>query len=106
MLETAKKLGEEFCEFVNQSYSPFHVVELCRKALCDSGFTPLQENSNWELKRGSKYLFSRNNSTLVAFSIGEKFDGNDTGFKILGAHTDSPQLKLAPISKLNQKGFN
>ena len=52
MLETAKKLGEEFCEFVNQSYSPFHVVDLCRKALSSSGFIPLSENSNWELKKG------------------------------------------------------
>ena len=46
-----------------------------------------------------KYFFTRNNSTIVAFNFGSQFNINNTGFKILGTHTDSPCLRLAPNSK-------
>jgi aspartyl aminopeptidase len=61
---------------------------------------------NWELAKGGKYFFTRNNTTIMAFTVGGKFDPNNTGFKIIGTHTDSPILKLAPISKLQAHTFN
>ncbi len=38
--------------------------------------------------------------------VGEKFDPNNTGFKVIGGHTDSPCLRLAPVSKLSSVGVN
>ena len=71
-----------------------------------SGFKELRENDNWELTPGGKYYFTRNLTTLVAFTVGDKFDPDNTGFKVIGAHTDSPCLRLAPVSKLSQVGIN
>jgi len=42
---------------------------------------------------------------LVAFHVGDSFDPSNTGFKIIGAHSDSPCLRLAPVSKGKSKGF-
>lgn len=38
--------------------------------------------------------------------MGKNFDINNTGFKIIGAHTDSPCLRLAPVSKLTSNDFH
>jgi len=42
---------------------------------------------------------------LIAFTIGANFDANNTGFKIIGAHTDSPCLKINPVSKTTSNGI-
>lgn len=41
----------------------------------------------------------------MAFVVGPDYDQNNTGFSIIGAHTDSPCLRLAPVSKLEANGF-
>lgn len=61
--------------------------------------------NKWELTPGNAYYFTRNFSTIVAFTIGNKAKDVDL-FKIVGCHTDSPVLKLAPHSKCeNKSGF-
>ena len=61
-------------------------------------------SDKWNLEGGKSYYFSRNNSTLVAFIVGAQ--ATNTGvslFKIVGCHTDSPVLKLAPVSKMHDR---
>lgn len=90
------------------SPEPFHVVSTVINRLEKCGFTALDESMLWKqgrlIKRGGKYYFTRNGSTIVAFTVGEKFiPGN--GFKVIGAHTDSPNLKLKPRSKKSSSGL-
>lgn len=84
--------------FVDKGLSPYHVVNESKNRLDKAGFVQLFESENWKLVPGGKYYFIRSNSTLLAFTVGKKFDANNTGFKIIGAHTDSPCLRLAPLS--------
>lgn len=105
-MKRSKVLADKFLEFVNASPSAFHVVDWCRTLLSSKGFKELSDNSNWEVTKGAKYFFTRNNSTVVAFHIGDTFDPANTGFKIIGAHTDSPCLKIAPVSKEKSKNFS
>ena len=49
----------------------FHTAE-AKRQLIAAGFQLLNENEEWDLRPGGRYLFTRNMSSLVAFSIGEK----------------------------------
>ncbi|KAF5195237.1 Aspartyl aminopeptidase [Thalictrum thalictroides] len=68
------------------------------------GFEQISERQDWNLQVGKKYFFTRNYSTIIAFAIGNKYVAGN-GFHIVGAHTDSPALKLKPISKVVKGGY-
>ena len=53
---------------------------------------------------GGKYYLTRNGSSIVAFGIGNKWKpGNPIA--MVGAHTDSPCLRIKPVSKKSRSGF-
>lgn len=96
--------------YFDSSPDPFHAVQSSIQLLEQAGFQPLNDDNNdnenttttnQKLIPGGKYYFTKNKSSLIAFSIGKKFDPSigSGGFKIIGAHTDSPNLKIKPHSK-------
>lgn len=89
--------ANEFIEFLNESCTAFHAVEASKKRLAAAGFQFLSEKDEWNLVPGGKYYFTRNTTTVIAFSIGAKYSKSN-GFTILGAHTDSPCLKIKPVT--------
>lgn len=101
-----KKHSEQVLHYIDESPSPWHAVSNAKKLLAENGFKEIFETQTWNLEKGGKYYFSRNNSTLFGFTVGQKFDANSTGFKIVGAHTDSPCLRLAPVSKMTKFNYN
>lgn len=106
ILARSRVLAESFLQFVNYAVSPYHAVDWCRNQLTTKGFTELHEVDNWSLQPGQKYFFTRNYTTIVAFTVGHSFDPTNTGFKVIGAHTDSPALKLNPVSRLTNRGID
>ncbi|KAI1816784.1 aspartyl aminopeptidase-like protein [Poronia punctata] len=100
------KSALDFLDFVNASPTPYHAVHESIARLEKAGFTPVKERDNWSstLKPGGKYYMTRNGSTIVAFAIGKQWKpGNPIA--MLGAHTDSPCLRVKPVSKKTAVGF-
>ncbi|KAJ3341458.1 hypothetical protein HDU93_004859 [Gonapodya sp. JEL0774] len=100
-------LATEFMDFVSNSPSPFHAVANAAKLLLAAGFTEIRERDSWsgKLAPGGKYFFTRNHSSILAFSLPQSFTPTKPSFAIYGAHTDSPCLKLKPISKKEKVGY-
>lgn len=93
MLKKAQNLAEDLINFIQVSPTAFHAVLEIERRLLKNGFTKLDESAKWALSPGEKYYVVRNNSSLAAFISGRK-KVYDRGFKIIGAHTDSPSLKI------------
>lgn len=100
----AISVAADLVDFLNVSPTAFHAVDEAKKRLKRAGYEQVLEREDWKLEAGKKYFFTRNYSTIVAFAIGKKYvPGN--GFHIVGAHTDSPCLKLKPVSKVSKGGY-
>ncbi|XP_022882541.1 probable aspartyl aminopeptidase [Olea europaea var. sylvestris] len=97
-------VAADLVNFLNASPTAFHAVEEAKKKLRSAGYEQISEREDWDLEAGKKYFFTRNHSTIVAFAIGQKYVAGN-GFYIVGAHTDSPCLKVKPVSKVSKGGF-
>lgn len=92
-----RDFGKDFIDFLNEACTAFHAVEACRKRLLAAGFVELSEAAAWPLARGGKYFFTRNSTTILAFTVGGAYEAAN-GFTALGAHTDSPCFKIKPVT--------
>ncbi len=101
---TQDDFNTELLDFLEDSPTPFHATqELCVR-LKAAGFKELDEADAWTLEKGKKYYLTRNDSSLIAFVYGTE-DITETGVSMLGAHTDSPCLKLKPNAIIHTKGY-
>eukprot|EP00775_Hariotina_reticulata_P004980 gene4980-5222_t len=89
----AKSKANDMLSFINAAWTPYHAVEEASRRLLAAGFTHIAEKDAWNLKPGGRYFFTRNMSTLVAFAIGKQYQPGHP-FYMIGAHTDSPCLKV------------
>ncbi|XP_073013544.1 probable aspartyl aminopeptidase [Typha latifolia] len=94
----------DLVDFLNACPTAFHAVAETKSRLKQAGFEQVSEREDWMLEVGHKYFFTRNHSTIIAFAIGKKYVAGN-GFHIVGAHTDSPCLKVKPVSKVTKGGY-
>ena len=97
---SAQQQTQDLLNFIDASPSPWHVVASMEQRLRRFGFQKLDETQVWSLRAGGRYYVIRDDSSIILFVAGSK-DLAKTGFKILGAHTDSPGLRLKPNPVLN-----
>lgn len=92
--------------FVNSSPSPYHAVQTSKALLSSAGFVEISERSDWSkiIETGKKYFLTRNGSSIVAFGVGQKWQPGN-GISMIGAHTDSPVLRVKPNSKRTAAGY-
>ncbi len=95
MEKKAEKFATDLLQYLNESPTAYHAVENAAALLREQGFQELKETESWSLKKGGKYFVIKNNSAVIAFAVG-KGDLAKEGFRIIGAHTDSPCLKIKP----------
>ena len=94
-----KSFAREVIEFIDESPSTYHVVKNCSDILDENGFERIMPREKWEIKKGGKYFLKKSSSTIIVFTVGEDFDVKN-GFKIFGAHTDSPCFRIKPSPEI------
>lgn len=87
--------------FIDGSPSPFHVVANAIDLLEASGFTEATPGSEGAMT-GQRYL--RRDGSLIAWRAPQGTDAG-TPFRIVGAHTDSPNLRLKPKPTADSFGY-
>ncbi|KAG1770024.1 peptidase M18 [Suillus occidentalis] len=104
--QSSSEAARRFIAFVNASPTPFHAVHNASVRLESSGFTKIREADDWEktLQPRGKYYFTRNQSSLVAFTIPPNWKPG-AGLSIVATHVDSPNLRVRPISKREKIGY-
>jgi len=88
-----RQFNENLLKFIDASPTPFHAVGEMEQVLEAKGFQQLDECEPWDLIDGEKYYVTRNDSSIIAFTYPPSFE---KGYTIIGAHTDSPHLRLKP----------
>jgi aspartyl aminopeptidase len=91
-------LDKNIINFLNNSPTSYHAVASMSSILIDAGFTELKENETWNLVNNCSYYVVKNNASLIAF----KYKADFSAFKMVGAHTDSPCLKIKPQPEMHE----
>ena len=86
---------QELLDFIDASPSPWHAVKSIEGRLQEQRFTKLQETDKWQLQTDGRYYVVRDESSIIMFVVGQK-PLAESGYKIVGAHTDSPGLRIKP----------
>ena len=81
--------------FLDRSPTPYHAVAETMRRLSAAGFRPLREDEIWSLEPDARRYVVRAEGSIVAFQAGRESPA-EAGFRILGAHTDSPNLRVKP----------
>lgn len=97
-------LAHDLLRYIDASPSPFHAVKESAARLEAAGYRRLDEAEAWQLSPGDRFYVVRDGATLAAFELGTKAP-EDAGFRLLGAHTDSPTLRIKPQPELSREGY-
>jgi aspartyl aminopeptidase len=90
------------CEFIDASPSPFHACGTVAGRLDEAGYTHLAETDSWAEAPERAYLVR--GGSLVAWDRPSGWHPPQ-GFRIVGAHTDSPNLRLKPNPDTGTAGY-
>lgn len=84
-------VSQELLKFLQKSPTAFHAVQQMKSELLAVDFTELKENQRWNIEFGKHCFVTRNDSSLIAFTIPEN---GINKMHILTSHSDSPTFKI------------
>jgi aspartyl aminopeptidase len=90
--------------FLDTSPTPYHAVAEAAARLESAGFRHLREEHAWDLADGDRCYVTRGGGSLIAFELGTH-EPADAGFRIVGTHTDSPNLRIKPRPDVKSHGY-
>ncbi len=93
---------DDLIHFIQQSPTAWHAVHSTGERLSSVDFTPLEEGKPWKLKKGERYFVEREGS-ICAFTLPKSAPAR---IRVIGAHTDSPGLKLKPHPEVQSGDFH
>lgn len=98
------ELNQGLIDFLKASPTPFHATRSLAQRLQAAGFKPLDERESWRTEPGGRYYITRNDSSIIAVRLGNR-PALEGGLRMVGAHTDSPCLRVKPQPELQRLGF-
>ena len=95
-----KKYNEELFSFIKKATSSFTGVKTMKEMLLNNQFIELKENELWKLKKQGKYFVTRNDASIIAFTIGV-----EDHFHITCTHIDTPSFTIKPKNALYENNY-
>jgi aspartyl aminopeptidase len=95
--------ASDLCAFIAASPTPFHAAAEVARRLELAGFSELVERDAWQLAPGDRRYVVRGGS-ILGFVVGAEAPAI-AGFRVIGAHTDSPNLRVKPAADLARSGY-
>jgi aspartyl aminopeptidase len=89
-------------KFLGEAVTPFHAVEAMTKRLVAAGFIEVEQFEGASMSPGQGYFTSRQGSSLIAVRAGR--DAPAAGLRLVGTHTDSPNLSIKPNPVKGREG--
>ncbi len=91
--------------YLENSPSPYHAVASSASRLLSAGFRELDTRSSWSPSDVAGPRFVVRGGTLLAWDASPDADPISAGFHIIGAHTDSPNLRIKPTPEVSSAGY-
>lgn len=96
-------MSKELCNFLDYSRSSFQTVDFLSRILDENDFVRLDEKESFDLQKGKNYYLTRNDSSIIAFKIGEAL--NKASFHLTASHSDCPGFKIKPNSIIKDNNY-
>jgi aspartyl aminopeptidase len=97
----ASAIADGLIAFIDGSPSPYHACATAAAALDDAGFDRVVETDTWS---GARRSYVVRGGSLVAWSVPDGWSPT-VGFRLIGAHTDSPNLRIKPRPDTGSAGY-
>lgn len=95
---------DDLIAFIMAAPSPYHAAAEAAARLTAVGFTEVALDREWPTAPGG-YLVVRGGAMIAWMSAGPSADRAPAPFRIVGAHTDSPNLRLKPHPDTGGSGW-
>ncbi|WP_293694415.1 M18 family aminopeptidase [uncultured Agrococcus sp.] len=94
--------AQDFIDFVAAAPSSYHAAAEGARRLALAGWQQQDEREAWDASPGGHFIVR--GGALIAWWVPEEL-ADDSAFRIVGSHTDSPSFKLKPTVQTNAVGY-
>jgi aspartyl aminopeptidase len=101
-MSSPRDIALDLIAFLDASPSPYHATVEALRRLTAAGFTELPQDGAWPSGPGRHVVVD--GGSLFAWVVPEG-SAPDAPFRLLGAHTDSPTLRVKPRPDTGQAGI-